>query len=156
VVPTHTSDNCDPASWVNPPIPETWWPVIREQSPGFDPPAGRDLPAGGKVLLLGCGHDSNTSLHLAEWRQTSPPRGLHGSAIRQPDGTSKWTTWIDVIEREDDFEKRGEAFEAAHPLALGKVGNATARLIPQRALVDYATTWLAANRGANPVAMPPT
>ena len=44
VVPTHTSDNTDPATWQHPPVPESWWPVIREQSPGFDPartPASR-------------------------------------------------------------------------------------------------------------------
>jgi aminoglycoside 3-N-acetyltransferase len=36
VVPAHTSDNCDPAGWFNPPVPAAWWPVIREQAPGFD------------------------------------------------------------------------------------------------------------------------
>ena len=37
VVPTHTPDNTDPAGWQHPPVPEAWWPVIREQAPGFDP-----------------------------------------------------------------------------------------------------------------------
>ena len=44
VVPTHTPDNTDPATWRNPPVPEPWWSVIRERSPGFDPaltPASR-------------------------------------------------------------------------------------------------------------------
>ncbi|MEV2240611.1 AAC(3) family N-acetyltransferase [Micromonospora sp. NPDC049891] len=37
VVPTHTPDNTDPAGWRHPPVPETWWPVIRAHMPGFDP-----------------------------------------------------------------------------------------------------------------------
>ena len=36
VVPTQTGDNSDPADWTNPPVPRSWWPVIREQTPGFD------------------------------------------------------------------------------------------------------------------------
>ena len=37
VVPAHTSGNCDPATWANPPVPEDWWPVVRAELPGFDP-----------------------------------------------------------------------------------------------------------------------
>ena len=37
VVPAHTNGNSDPAGWRNPPVPEAWWPAIREQMPGFDP-----------------------------------------------------------------------------------------------------------------------
>ncbi|HEY7595036.1 MAG TPA: AAC(3) family N-acetyltransferase [Actinophytocola sp.] len=37
VVPTQTMDNSDPRHWSNPPVPESWWPVIREAMPGFDP-----------------------------------------------------------------------------------------------------------------------
>jgi len=201
VVPTHTSDNCDPAGWQNPPVPEAWWPVIRAQSPGFDvartqsrwmgvlaetvrtwpgarrsdhprlsfaalggyasdvtgahqlddalgehSPLGATYRLDGKVLLLGCGHDSNTSLHLAEWRQESPPRGVTGSSTRQADGTSRWTTWTDVVERQDDFEQLGAAFEATGRVSIGQVGNATARLMSQRPLVDFATAWMAVHR----------
>lgn len=37
VVPTQTSDNTDPSGWQNPPVPESWWPTIREHTPAFDP-----------------------------------------------------------------------------------------------------------------------
>jgi aminoglycoside 3-N-acetyltransferase len=37
VVPAHTGENSDPKHWQNPPVPESWWPVIREHMPAFDP-----------------------------------------------------------------------------------------------------------------------
>ena len=37
VVPTHTPGNSDPAVWRNPPVPESWWPTIRDEMPAFDP-----------------------------------------------------------------------------------------------------------------------
>jgi len=37
VVPTQTGDNSDPAGWSRPPVPEAWWPVIRAETPAFDP-----------------------------------------------------------------------------------------------------------------------
>jgi len=37
VVPTHTPANSDPANWTNPPVPQEWWPVIRDEMPAFDP-----------------------------------------------------------------------------------------------------------------------
>jgi aminoglycoside 3-N-acetyltransferase len=202
VVPTHVSDNSDPAGWQHPPVPQAWWPIIRHEAPGFDPAVtpsrwmgvlaelvrtwpgarrsghpwlsfaalgaraeaviadhrlddalGEQSPLGavyrlnGKILLLGCGHDANTSLHLAEWRQPNPPRGERGASIRQPDGSSAWVTWTDVLEDESDFEELGEAFEKEIGASVGPVGSATARLMSQRAAVDFAVDWIATHRG---------
>ncbi|GIF67479.1 AAC(3) family N-acetyltransferase [Asanoa ishikariensis] len=201
VVPTHTPANTDPASWQHPPVPEAWWPVIREQPPGFDPlctpsrwmgviaetvrtwpgalrsthpqysfaalggsatdivkghrlddglgessPLGAVYRLGGKVLLLGCDHSSNTSLHLAEWRQVSAPRAATGSSVRRPDGTSEWTTWVDVVTDESDFDRVGADFEATGGAVIAQVGGATARLMSQVVLVDFATAWMGTNR----------
>lgn len=36
VMPAQTPDNSEPSYWVNPPVPEAWWPVIRAHMPAFD------------------------------------------------------------------------------------------------------------------------
>jgi aminoglycoside 3-N-acetyltransferase len=37
VVPAFSGDLSDPAQWRNPPVPESWWPIIYEAMPAFDP-----------------------------------------------------------------------------------------------------------------------
>jgi aminoglycoside 3-N-acetyltransferase len=37
VMPTHSPNYTDPAKWRNPPVPESWWPILYEQMPAFDP-----------------------------------------------------------------------------------------------------------------------
>ncbi len=37
MMPTHTTQNTDPGNWSNPPVPETWVPIIRANTPAFDP-----------------------------------------------------------------------------------------------------------------------
>jgi len=37
VVPTQTGDNSDPRGWSRPPVPKSWWPVIRREMPAYDP-----------------------------------------------------------------------------------------------------------------------
>lgn len=204
VVPTHTTDNTDPAGWRNPPVPEAWWPTIRAGTPGYDPartpshwmgvlaelvrtwpgalrsghpqvscaalgryaaeiidshpleePHGDRSPLGaihrlhGKVLLLGVGHRSNTSLHLAETRLEAPPRATAHASVLRPDGSSDWVSWEEVIADEDDFEKLGAAFDETGAVTIGPVGEATARLMSQRALVDFGTEWMTRYRSAN-------
>lgn len=37
VVPAFSTGRTDPANWRNPPVPEAWWPVIRAETPPYDP-----------------------------------------------------------------------------------------------------------------------
>ncbi|TDC59610.1 AAC(3) family N-acetyltransferase [Micromonospora sp. KC207] len=203
VVPTHTPENSDPAGWRNPPVPADWWPVIRAETPAFDPavtpsrfmgalaetircwpgarrsdhpqvsfaalgpaaervvtghplagmlgaesPLGRLYDADADVLLLGVGHDSNTSLHLAEYRQATPPRQREGAAVPIPDGGRRWVWWDDVVLDESDFPRLGAGLEATGAVRVGPVGEGTGRLMRQRAAVDFAVGWLARNRRA--------
>jgi aminoglycoside 3-N-acetyltransferase len=36
-MPAHSGEWSEPADWVAPPVPETWWPVIRAETPAFEP-----------------------------------------------------------------------------------------------------------------------
>lgn len=37
VMPTHTSENSDPTNWQHPPVPESWWEIIKREAPPYDP-----------------------------------------------------------------------------------------------------------------------
>jgi aminoglycoside 3-N-acetyltransferase len=202
VVPTHTPENSDPAGWSNPPVPQSWWPVIREHMPGFDPavspsrwmgvvpelvrrwpgalrsdhpqvsfaaigpaaasivgghevddmlgegsPVGRLYAADGDILLLGVGHGSNSSLHLAEYRVPAPVRGRQGAAVLDPDtGGGRWFWWDDVAVDEGDFQTLGDAFDATGRVRAGSVGAAQCRLMRARHAVDFAVGWMQRHR----------
>jgi aminoglycoside 3-N-acetyltransferase len=36
IVPTQTTGNSDPKHWSRPPVPESWWPIIREHMPAYE------------------------------------------------------------------------------------------------------------------------
>ncbi|MFW6119615.1 MAG: aminoglycoside N(3)-acetyltransferase [Petrotogales bacterium] len=37
VMPTHSSDYSEPSDWSHPPVPESWWKIIRDNMPAYDP-----------------------------------------------------------------------------------------------------------------------
>ncbi len=207
MMPAHTGENTDPANWSNPPVPESWWPIIRESRPAFDPlrtptfrigvipeqfrtwpgvlrsehpvgsfaahgpqaelltrdhvledtfgqrsPLGKLYALDGFVLLLGVGHDSNTSLHLAEYRAHWPGRRTirEGTAM-QVEGQRRWVEYDQLEFETEDFPIIGAAFERERGLFRGKVGGATVRLMKQRPLVDFAVTWMETHRDFRPM-----
>jgi len=96
------------------------------------------------VLLLGVPHANDTSLHLAEYRVSSERRKpIRQGAPLLVDGRREWV-WYDDIDLDDSvFDALGADFARDTRLErVGDVGAATTRLVPQRALVDYAVQWL--------------
>ena len=111
---------------------------------GLDSPVGRVLDFGGQVLLLGVGHDANTTVHLAE--------NLAGVRYRRPKHV---TVLRDGVPARVDYEEIDHCCER---FALvdgwlgerglqrrGVVGRAEARLVPARAVVAVAVERLRAD-----------
>lgn len=199
LVPTHTAELSDPATWRNPPVPQAWWTTIQESMPAFEPgitpslgmgalaelvrtwpgarrsdhpqfsfaavgaaaqqltadhrlddgcgegsPLARLYELDGKVLLLGVGHESNTSLHLAEYR-AGVRRVVRPTAPVLVEGAALWVTWHDVDFYSEDFQALGEAFEETGAVQIGPVGRGAGRLMHQPTAVDFAQRWLPAH-----------
>jgi len=117
---------------------------------GEKSPLARIYALDGAVLLLGVNHNRNTSLHLAESRANFPGKCTITTATPiLVDGERQWVEFDILDFNDDDFVQIGTAFKQATGLIKqGQVGQATALLMPQRALVDFAVTWMETHRQA--------
>jgi aminoglycoside 3-N-acetyltransferase len=114
---------------------------------GEQSPLARFAEIGGYVFLFGIGHENNTLLHLAEHRAQFKKVMISESSAILVDGHRQWVTYTMIDYDDDDFPRIGADYESNHhPFILGKVGEATTRLIPARALLDYGTWWMSQNR----------
>lgn len=115
---------------------------------GFDEtsPLARLYDLDARILLLGVGHSKNTSLHLAEYRTHRPHQIIQQGAPIKVDGERAWVTFETLDYDTDDFDAVGLAAREQGIEKVGKVGAATARLLSQPRLVDFATAWLLAHR----------
>lgn len=119
-----------------------------DNSLGEQSPLARVYDCAGQVLFLGTTHARNTSLHLAEYRaDLDLSAETHASAVLE-DGQREWVEWTDLAIDDEDFQACGDAFERAHPEAVGAgaVGVGDAKLLDQQALVDFAVDWFESNR----------
>jgi aminoglycoside 3-N-acetyltransferase len=114
-------------------------------------PLARLYDQGAQVLLLGVGYDNNTSLHLAEYRASFPGKTFVVQGGPWSEGGRRvWKTFDDLEFCSDDFETLGRDFDATGAVACHRVGRAEARLMDQRALVDFGVGWLASHRLTGP------
>jgi aminoglycoside 3-N-acetyltransferase len=109
---------------------------------GPDSPVGRVHDLGGDVLLLGVGHDSNTTIHLAEnlagvrYRRPKSLMAREGSTIVRVE-------YLEVDHCCERFALMDDWLRANGRQKEGLVGRAEARLIRSRDIVDTATARLA-------------
>ncbi|GAA3863581.1 AAC(3) family N-acetyltransferase [Streptomyces lacrimifluminis] len=118
---------------------------------GEHSPLARLYAADARVLLIGVGYEVCSALHLAEYRISGAPWREYRCVVLR-DGARRWISFKDVDLDDSDFGALGTAFEA-HDATLpvpvvrrGRLGLASARLVPLRAAVDFATGWLTGNR----------
>jgi len=119
-----------------------------EEGLGERSPLARLYDLDGHVLLLGVGHDRNTSIHLAEYRATFPgKRTISTAAPLLINGQRQWVAFQVLDYNDEDFVQIGAAFaEETGLVRQGQVGQATAFLMPQRPLVDFAVRWMEEHR----------
>ncbi len=115
---------------------------------GEGSPLARIYRLNGWVLLLGVSHHSNTSLHLAEYRASYPGKKMVNCGTPVDiDGQRRWVAFQDLALNSDDFTAIGAQFDQVSGLIRrGQVGRATAQLMPQRELVDFAVSWMNQHR----------
>ena len=95
-----------------------------------------------KVVLMGIGHERNSSMHLGEARSGVVPQMKQGGTV-MADGVRKWV-WYDDFEMDSDrFPEIGAAFEAeGGKVYRGKVCQADSMLLKQREIVDFTACYL--------------
>lgn len=104
---------------------------------GLDSPVGRIYELDGQVLLLGIGHDANTTIHLAE--------NMAGVRYRRPkyatilkDGQPARYDYSEIDHCCQKFDLMDEWLEAEELERRGIVGHAEARLARSRDIVEVA------------------
>lgn len=114
---------------------------------GEDSPLARVYDLEGKVLLLGVGHDRNTSLHLCEYRADWPGRKVikYGSAILIGEAR-QWVNCDDLEVNSGDFAEIGWDFIQSGRVKMGNVGGGKSQLMSQRDLVDFGVDWIGRKR----------
>lgn len=114
---------------------------------GEETPLSKVYELDGHVLLLGCDHNKNSSLHLAEDRADYDNKARENGGPVLIDGERTWLSFLE-LKPVDDFLIVGTEFEdtQSHSIKKGTVGNASSKYFSQRSVVDFATEWFSSNR----------
>jgi len=78
VMPTQTPHLSDPANWENPPVPESWWTTIREETPAYDPAS---TPSRGMGVVPECFRTWAGTLRSGHPQVSFAARGPEAAAI---------------------------------------------------------------------------
>jgi aminoglycoside 3-N-acetyltransferase len=121
-----------------------------EDPEGIDGPVGRAYHADAQVLLLGVGHDADTTIHLAESVLDMPHLyALPDHYLVVEHGRRHWRPVTKTTKCSDGFVKLEPHLERADVVRRGKVGDADSQLLRSRDIVRVATDLL----GREPTAL---
>jgi len=109
---------------------------------GENSPLAKIYEREGKILLIGVDHDSNTSLHLAEYRADHDLKiKIFGSSILK-DGKNVWAKYQDIEFNDDLFPAIGKEYESEHKYSRAQIGMTKAKMFDQKEMVDFTVSWL--------------
>ncbi|MGY5872814.1 MAG: AAC(3) family N-acetyltransferase [Candidatus Thorarchaeota archaeon] len=119
----------------------------------YDDPFGDNSPLAklyqlnAKILLVGIGLESITSLHYAEHIADLPNRpDENRAAALLENGKRVWRTWKESEFSDEDFHQIAADFEKKEGLSPVYIGQAESHIFKMRELVDYGVGWLRKNR----------
>lgn len=116
---------------------------------GDKSPLAKLQQANGYVLFMGAPFESNTMLHLSEFRADYPSKKIQkqGAPILI-NGKRKWVQFDEIDADNDDFDRITREYIAQSITSkYYTLGNADLWLLPAKELVDFGTQWMNENRG---------
>jgi aminoglycoside 3-N-acetyltransferase len=78
VMPSHSSSLSDPAAWTNPPVPQTWFEAIRNETPAYDPDM---TPTRGMGAIVNCFRSQRDALRSNHPSDSFAARGPGAARI---------------------------------------------------------------------------
>ena len=78
VMPTYSSDLSEPSYWRHPPVPEAWWPVIRQSMPAYDP---KLTPTRDVGVIPECFRNQEGTHRSSHPSSSFAARGRHADAV---------------------------------------------------------------------------
>lgn len=111
---------------------------------GLDSPAGRVYALNGQVLLLGVGHDANTTIHLAEWLAGVRYRRRKYVVILK-EGQPCRVDYAEIDHCCENFNLVDGWLSTANLQWRGRIGQADARVIKSRDIVRVVTEQIQRN-----------
>jgi aminoglycoside 3-N-acetyltransferase len=108
---------------------------------GEKSPLNKIYSLNGQILLIGVGHESNTSIHLGEEKCRSYPQEKVSAPITNEKGLREWKSFKQAAYNIEFFKIIGDEFEKKHLFQFGKVGNSEAKLFNQKEFVNFSVQW---------------
>ena len=113
---------------------------------GMDSPLGKLYKMDARILVIGVGYWACTAFHLAEETYTwSPPKRRYSCVVSTPEG-GRWVEYEDVVLDDREFDDIGCFVEEKLPVAKGRVGYASSRLLSLHYAVECAADWMSKRR----------